>query len=322
MIQRSKTYRIAAAAVFFAATALFASAPFARAEVVDRIVAVINDSIITMSELEAATAMAVEKLGEENVKKEDLEDVRSTVLDELIRQKLVKQAADRAGIDVSEREVDNAVDDIRRQNGNMTQEQLMTALARSGLTYREYRERLAEQIRQVKFMDREFRSKVSIQDSDVENYYRQHLEDFYATPSFRIRVIMISSEDPALMEKRLELVRGELDSGKPFSEVASVYSDGPNPTGGGDLGYVEPGELAETLEKVAEGLEPGEVSGPVERPEGTYIVKLVDRRKGEPRPLEEVRGEIRERLYQEVLQERFDFWLQQAKKHAHIEIRR
>ena len=108
----------------------------ARSEVVDRVVAVINDSIITLSELNAASAMAAERLGpadKKDVKK--AEELRGKMLDGLIEQKLVKQAADKAGIDISEREIDLAVDDIKKQNG-LTQESLLLALAQGGLTYK------------------------------------------------------------------------------------------------------------------------------------------------------------------------------------------
>ncbi|HXI10866.1 MAG TPA: SurA N-terminal domain-containing protein, partial [Thermodesulfobacteriota bacterium] len=124
------------AALLAAFIAAFASP--SSAEVVDRIVAVINDSVITLSELNAATAVALDKL-DAGEKKDPakMEELRAKVLDGLVEQKLVKQAADKAGIDISEREIDNAVEDIKKQN-NLTQESLLLALAQSGLTVREY----------------------------------------------------------------------------------------------------------------------------------------------------------------------------------------
>lgn len=311
----------AAALVAAVVLACVVAAP-ARAEVVDKIVAIINDTIITLSELDAAAAIAAERLGKQGREvPSDREGLKERILDELIRQKLVKQAADRAGIDVSEQEIDNAIDDIKRQNGNMTQEQLMVALAGSGLTYREYREQLKEQIRQVKFVNAEFRSKISIQDSDIEEYYRQHIEDFYDEPRYRIRVLMVSSGDPGVLEKRQAVVEEGLAEGRPFQELARLYSDGPNPREGGDLGYLSKGELDEKLEGAALALEPGSASGWIEKPEGLYMVQLVEELKSEPVPLDQVRGFIHDKLYKKIMDDRFGFWLEEQKNNAHIEIR-
>jgi len=308
------------AVLILAAAALLPAA--SGAEVVDRVVAIINDSIITLSELNAAAAIVLDKLKKEGQgDAPGIEELRPRVLEDLVEQKLIKQASDKAGIDVSDREIDNAIDDIKRQNRHMTQEQLMLALARSGLTYREYREQLKEQIRQVKFMNMEFRSKISVQDEDIENYYRQHIDDYYEAPKYRISCIVISPDDRQLMEKRIEVVREALAEGRDFAELARLYSDGPNADGGGDLGRLSSGELDPEIEKTALALGPGEVSEPLERPEGTYIIKLNEGLRADPIPLERVRGIIRETLFSKAMEERFNFWLAEQKKLAHIEIR-
>jgi len=292
-----------------------------HAEVVDRIVAVINDSIITLSELNAATAMALDKLPDEEKKDAGrIAEIRTTVLDDLIEQKLVKQASDKAGIDISEREIDKAVEEIRAQN-NMTQEALLVALAANGLTYREYREQLKEQIREVKFINKEFRSKISIQDEDIDDYYRSNIKDFYAPASFRISMIYIAATDAETRKAKLEAVEEGLDSGEEFAELARQYSDSPDASAGGDMGYIEAGELSERLDEAVDALKPGSVSPPVETAQGTYLIKLVDRRKAAPRPLEDVRERIRETLFNKALDERFEFWLTEVKKYAHVDIR-
>ncbi|MFQ5465667.1 MAG: SurA N-terminal domain-containing protein [Thermodesulfobacteriota bacterium] len=292
------------------------------AEVVDRVVAVINDSIITLSELNAAAAIVGDKLKKEGeAEAPGIEELRPRVLEDLVEQKLVKQASDKAGIDVSDREIDNAIDDIKRQNRHMNQEQLMLALARSGLTYREYREQLKEQIREVKFMNMEFRSKISVQDEDIENYYRQNIDDYYEAPKYRISCIVISPDDRSLMGKKIEVVREGLAEGRDFAELARLYSDGPNAGGGGDLGRLRSGELDPEIERTALALGPGQVSEPLERPEGTYIIKLNEGLRADPIPLERVRGVIREMLFSKAMEDRFNFWLGEQKKQAHIEIR-
>ena len=300
---------------------LFAVIPPSGAETVDRVVAIINDSIITLSELNAATAVAVEKLGVEGSDdRRKVEEVRSTILDSLIEQRLVKQAADRAGIEISEREIDNAVEDIKKQN-KLTQEQLLTALAQSGLTHKEYREQLKEQIRQVKFINKEFRSKISIQADDIEDYYRQNIKEFSGPVLYRMNMIFLPSDDRRTMEERLRLVNEGLSSGEDFRQLASYYSDGPSPSLGGDLGYLKSGEMESWIEEAVKGLKPGQASQAITRPEGAYFVQLTEFKAAEIRPLAEVRGLIQERLFKKIMDERFNFWLSEVKRYAHLEIR-
>jgi peptidyl-prolyl cis-trans isomerase SurA len=302
-------------------TLLFAVIPPSGAETVDRVVAIINDSIITLSELNAATAVAIDKLGVQGSEdKRKVEEVRSTILDSLIEQRLVKQAADKAGIEISEREIDNAVEDIKKQN-NLTQEQLLVALAQSGLTQKEYREQLKEQIRQVKFINKEFRSKISIQADDIEDYYRQNIREFSGSAVYRMNMIFLPSNDRKAMNERLKLVTDGLSSGEDFRQLASHYSDGPSPSLGGDLGYMKTGEMESWIEEAVKSLQPGQATPAITRPEGVYFIQLTEFKAAETRPLAEVRGLIQDRLFKKIMDERFSFWLSEIKRYAHLEIR-
>ncbi|MFQ5736319.1 MAG: SurA N-terminal domain-containing protein [Thermodesulfobacteriota bacterium] len=292
------------------------------AEVVDRIVAIINESIITLSELNAATAVAVDRLGVEGGKDpKKAEEIKGKILDSLIEQKLVKQASDKAGIDVSEREIDNAIEDVKKQN-RMTQETLLLALARSGLTYKEYREQMKEQIRQVKYIDKEFRSKISIQKEDLEDYYRQNLDEFMGPASYRINMIYISGEDPDRLKLKRGIVESALARGDDFRDIAGHYSEGPAASMGGDLGYMRSGEMNEKIEAEAARLAPGGVSGPIEMEGGVYYIQVVDTIAAAPRPFADVKNKIYSKLFKKIMDERFNFWLEEVKKYAHIEIRR
>lgn len=304
----------------FVLAALFAAPPRSGAEVVDRIVAIINDSIITLSELNAATAVAVEKLGVKERGAGTEQEIKNKILDSLIEQKLVKQASDKAGIEVSEREIDNAIEDVKAQN-KMKQETLLLLLAQSGLTYNEYKEQIKEQIRQVKFINKEFRSKISIQPEDIEDYYRQNMAEFMDQASYRINMIFISSADKESFKLKSGEVAKALAGGGDFRDIAGHYSEGPAASMGGDLGYLRSGEMTGAIEEAAKKLEAGEIGGPVETPEGIYYIQLVDSNPSEARPFEAVRGEVHDRLFKKIMDERFNFWLSEVKKYAHIEIR-
>ncbi len=303
---------VVAMGVFFAAAA--------NAKVLDRIVAVINDEVITLSELKAAVALAKSSLKDRPGGEGRRAISRKKILNDLIKEKLIKQAADKVGIEVSEEEIDNAVKEIKDQNG-FSQKELLLALAASGLTYDEYRSRLKEQIRSVKFMDMRFRSRIDIKPDEVENYYRQHLEEFYGPPSYRISIIFIDGADKAAMKKKVAKVVRGLDRRKPFAELARLYSDDESASSGGDLGYVKVGELDEALERAILNLSIGQVSPPIKKTEGTYFVRFVEYRAGEPAPLKDVRGQIYKKLFDRTYNEMVESWFEEEKRIANIDVR-
>ncbi|MEE8575597.1 MAG: SurA N-terminal domain-containing protein [Thermodesulfobacteriota bacterium] len=292
----------------------------ADAEVVDRIVAVVNDSIITLTELNAAAVLAEEEY--KGLSKEELNsiEVKSQILDNIIEQKLVKQAADNAGIEVSEAELDKAIEEVK-SSGNMTQEALFVALAKSGLTYKEYRAQLTEQIREVKYVDKAFRSKVLLEREDIDEYFHQNREKFVGPSKVRLRIIYLSSEDKELQNDRLMFVIRGIDDGEEFSTLAKAYSDGPNPDKGGDLGYVVVSELDPAIAKASEKLELNEISAPIPSDMGVTIIQLLDKKDKEMLELTEVEGYIRKTLYDRMVEETFNHWLKEIKRIAHIEVR-
>ncbi len=170
-------------------------------------------------------------------------------------------------------------------------------------------------------MNTRFRSGISVNDEEVEEYYRNHPGLFLAPPSVRLRLIYLGDDDPGLLQKRLGLIEEELGEGVPFAELARQYSEGPAVEEGGDLGYLERAALAPVIARASEGLDPGEVSGAVRGGGGVYLVQLVDEKKSKPRPLEEVADEIRNILFQEEFDKRYNLWLEQMKDLAYIDVR-
>jgi peptidyl-prolyl cis-trans isomerase SurA len=306
----------------FLGLALLLFAPsFSGAEVVDRIVAVINDSVITLSELNAATAAAMEKFSVDEKKDPSrVQELKVKMLDSLIEQKLIKQASDKAGIDISEREIDNAIEDVKRQN-NLNQESLLLALAQSGLTMREYRDQLKEQIRQVKFINKEFRSKISIQPEEIEDYYKTNIDEFFGPVSYRLNLIQVPSDGTEAEKQKLKEIEEGIAGGETFANLASHYSEGPAASLGGDMGYMKEGEMDRMIEAAAKKLKINEISPPIVTRDGTYFIQVTDIKKSVPRPLADVRDAIHDKLFKKVMDERFDFWLKEVKRFAHIEIR-
>jgi peptidyl-prolyl cis-trans isomerase SurA len=295
-----------------------------HAEIADRIVAVVNDNAITLSELNIATAGLVDiKEGDDNEKRKKIIETKSKILDQLIEKKLVEQSANKAGITVSEKEIDNTIEDVKRQN-NIGQEDLLSALAKSGLTFKEYREQLKDQIRQVKFINKEFRANVKVSDEDVLLYYQQNQDRFSEPARYRIRIIsfLVSGQNKEKdAEKKAKDILATARKGADFAKLASAYSEGPNVKDGGDLGYIGPGEMDEVVEKTAGGLKIDEISDVIKNAAGFHIIQLVDRRKAEPKPMAAVVDEIKSIIFQKIIDERYKLWLEEIMKKAYIEVK-
>lgn len=295
----------------------------AHAEIIDRIVAVVNDGVITLSELNDATAGIEVMKGDDQEKRKKIIETKSKVLDQLIEKKLVEQAANKAGISVSEKEIDNAIEDVKRQN-NISHEELLRALAKNGLTVKGYREQLKEQIRQVKFINKQFRSNIKVADEDVYLYYKQNQDKFTGPVMHRLRIISFPIAEPGKTketEKKAKDILTMARKGEDFAKLAREYSQGPNAQDGGDLGYLKAGEMDAAIENAAIGLKTGEVSDIIKTSTGFHIIQVVDRRKGEPRPIAEVDDEIRSVIFQRIIDERYKLWLEEMMKKAYIEVR-
>ncbi|MFQ5428388.1 MAG: SurA N-terminal domain-containing protein [Thermodesulfobacteriota bacterium] len=298
----------------------FLFTPAAFAKIMDKIVAVINDEVITLSELKATVAL--EKSAFKDAGKPGAEAVvtEEKILDALVKEKLIKQASDRVGIEVSDEEIENAVKAVQEQNG-FNRKELMMALAASGLTYDEYRDRLREQIRSSKFLDMRFRSRIHIKPDEVDNYYRQHLDKFYGPPSYRISLIFIDGEDERRAAKRLYQVENGLKDKIDFAALARLYSDDESAASGGDLGSVKAGEFNEFMESAILKLSLNDVSPPIRRPEGIYFIKFIEYHAGEPAPLEKVRDVIYQSLFERTYAEMVETWFEDEKELASIDIR-
>ena len=228
-----------------------------------------------------------------------------------------------SGLGFSEKEIDNAIEDVKKQN-SISQQELLSTLARSGLTFKEYREQLKDQIRQVKFTNKEFRSNVKISHEDVETYYRQNQDKFSGPLMHKLRIISLLATDQGRgtdTEEKAKQVLSMIRRGEDFAKLAKEYSHGPDAQEGGDLGYVKAGEMDKAIEKVAAGLKIGEISDIIKTSTGFHIIQVIDRKKREPQPLAAVEGEIRNIIFQKIIDERYKIWLEEIMKKAYIEVR-
>jgi peptidyl-prolyl cis-trans isomerase SurA len=313
---------LAAAAMLF----LYVSA---EAEVVDRIVAIVNDEVITLSELNSAFEPYQAKL-EASYKgagrEKALTEAREALLHRMIDNLLMEQQARKAGIVIRDEELTGAIKDLLERR-KISQEDLVKALEKEGTTWEAYKKGVLDQLKRVRLVQREIKSKVAVSDEEIGEYYRKHREDYEGKDSVRIKQILLAlpkEVDPAAkvqLRADAAAIHKRLLAGEPFDLLAVKYSQGPAAAAGGDIGYIEKGVILHEVEEVAFSLPLNQISGIIESPIGYHIIQVIDRRGGGIKAIESVREEIREKIDQEKMEKKFGEWLDDLRMKSHVEIK-
>lgn len=300
----------------------------AAAEVLDQVVATINDRSVLESELEEAIEIHRHQIGQQmpqRLSERDWVALQRRVLEDLIDKSLIEGFAQSEGIEASEAEIDRAIDEVIAR-AHITEEELREALRKDNLDYEEYRSEIRDQLIKAKMIQREIRARINITEKQIEEYYLDHPDEFRAEEGVVLRHILFplpSSPAPETVEgtvQEAERVRREILEGKPFDEAARQYSSDVTAAQGGWLGFFRKGSLSPEMEAGIETLQEGEVSEPVRTGLGIHLLKIEERTTGDIRPLEKVRDGIQEKLYEEAAERHFEEWRKELRKNAHIEI--
>lgn len=305
---------------------------FADANVVDRSVAVVNEDTITLSEVNEVGKPIFQKVAEETPPEqlnEVMGQVRRTIIEKLIDKKLVVQEANKLNLKVSDEEVESALQRILANN-QATMEQFRQEIAGAGMSEKQYREDLREQILSSRLINSEVRAKIVISEERMRAYYDTH----YTAADPGARLLQIGSrwgapdrsgKVPSREEARarVEQVRALAVAGGDFQTLAKQYSDLPTAADGGDLGTFKEEDLAGPIRTVLAGLQPGGVSDIIEQEDSFQIFTILSSGDGATatkKPFAAVQEEIREQLAREEMEQRFKDWLKGIREKAYIKI--
>jgi len=306
-----------------AATAGFAAAQ--QAEVIDRIVAVVNSDIITLYDLNRAF-----KPYEANIKalrypeekeRQTLFQVRSDVLNQLIDAQLADQQSKHAQITVSQKEIDTTIERMKAAR-SLTDEQLREGLAAQGITMEEYRKEIESQILRTKLVNREVKSKIVITKEDIKAYYDSHQEKYAGDKKYYLWNLFIKAseidKDAALKEmKRVAL---KLKQGGSFEALVKELNESASSVKGTDLGLYRRDELSQELREVVSKLKANEFSEILETNFGYQIIYVQQIQDTAAKPIEEVEAEIQKILYDEFVDNKYQDWLEELRARSHIRI--
>ncbi len=302
-----------------------------RGAMVDRIVAVVNDEVITLSELEKKAEPIIKKVEDENqgspLSPAQKQEILSRLLPQLIDEKLVEQEIKRLGITVTEQEIDGAIEKICRDN-HITRETLIKSLEQQGISFDEYKKGLKDQIERSRLIQAQVRAKIVVTDEQIDAYIKEHpLKKKVEGPVYSLQHICVVPEDandPDARERarrKAEKALMELKEGKSFEDTARRYSNVPSASEGGFLGTFTLKDMAPFVQNAIKGLKPGDYSNVIETPMGWQIFRVKGIVSGnEHQASDTYREEIRQKLFRQQINERFDEWLRQLRSQSTIRI--
>ncbi len=310
------------------AGALLLTAVNGHAELVDRILAIVNEDIILLSDVDQAMAPLREKLKQAGYSDAQqrlyLTDQQRPMLQKMIDEKLTEQQAKRLNLSVSEEDVDKAIERFRAIN-KMSNDDLVRMLKMEGLTKETFRSQIKEQLLQTKIVNREVKSKIVITNVEIQQYYDAHQQQYTGVTKYHLRHILMkpatqAAEERERVRQEMQRLHERLEAGESFASLAKVYSQAATAEGGGDLGAFESRMLAAPIRDALAGLKAGQFTSVIDTEQGYQIFFVEELLQTGGKSLEEATPEIQEKLFAEEVEQKFKTWLQELRERAHIEI--
>ena len=300
-------------------------APALSASLVDSIVAIVNNEILTNSDIEQfkkrlGSGAMVDDLLVEAAQVPELLSNRSALIQLMINERLLTSEVKKQGLDITMERVNKEVEGIASKNG-LSKVQLIDTLRTQGIVFSEYQDFIKTRIERQSLIEQTITSKVKITEEEVMSYYLSHNGKAQAQIS-ETTVAQIFFKKPAAggHSEKATLVASKLSAGESFETLASQYSEDDNFSEGGVLGVFKPGELATELDVAMKKLAVGEISGIIESRRGFHILKVLKRSFVSDPGLENEKNKIRGILSQQAFKKQFQFWLDQKRREAFIRI--
>ena len=271
---------------------LLSTSAAAEQKLLDRVVAVVNDGVILQSGLDARIQTVESRLNAQGTPLPPADILKKRVLDQLILDRIQLQMAEQAGLRVSDNELNDTMQNIAKRNG-YTLDQFQQALASEGLTYKEAREQIRQEMLISRIEQRKVDPRVRITDREVQTYLtsqagKQHTGEQYLIGHILISVNDFNNTDQvAKAKQKAEDLLAQLKKGADFKQMAVANSDGSNALNGGVLGWRTQEQLPSLIAGVVPNMKVGDVSALLQSPSGFHIIKLLDTRGGKQHIVEQ-----------------------------------
>src|ERR1043166_1012948 len=297
----------------------------AESQVIDGIAAVVNNDVITYSQVRGLVGPR-ERLLQSQFKGEELakqvKAARELALKDLIDRQLIVQSFNKEKFELPEHFVDERVNDIIRESFGGDRQAFIKTLQAQNYSLTEFKKQEKERIIVQAMRSKNVKVAAVIPPGKITEYYNKHRAEFTAKEQVKLRLIMIpthAAEGNAAAQKAIaEEILGKLADGAPFDRMAQIYSEDSTRDSGGDWGWIERKTLAAPLEKVAFNLPAGRVSHVIELGPNYYILKVDEKRGGDTPSFAKLRPEIEKKLMQEESQRQQELWISSLRQKAYI----
>jgi peptidyl-prolyl cis-trans isomerase SurA len=252
-------------------------------QTIDRIVAVVNESVVTRHELDTMLKAMVVQLQKQGVQPPPPAVLEKQMLDRIILNQVQLQLAKETGVTVSDNELDQTLRRIAEEN-KLSLHEFHNALERDGISFKKFRDEIRDEIVLVRLKEREVTNRVSVTEGEVDNFLHTQESSPTQNEEYRIAHILIMVPDQAspsqlqMRRERAEAALTRLNSGVEFAQVAAEFSDAPDAMEGGLLDWRPAAQLTKIFADVLTPMKAGEVTPPIQSASGFHILKLVDRR--------------------------------------------
>jgi peptidyl-prolyl cis-trans isomerase SurA len=297
-------------------------------QILDGIAAVVNDDIITISDVREAMAFEAEQLRQRyrgEILQERIRELYQNTLRPLIDVQLQLAQAEKLNLQASEEDVNFHMERLKEDN-QVSDAQLQEMLESRGMTMASYRKQIRESLLVSKVVNAEVRSRLVILETELQEAYQQSQSQYRVAGELTVSHILFLVPEGAAAEQeerakaKAATVLQQLRSGADFAAMARQHSEGPSAEGNGLLGTFRAGELLPGFEEAVAGLQPGEISDLVRTQVGWHIIRLEDNKAGGHRPFEEVREELRSELLRTKTEHKYTEWLESLRQQSYITI--
>ena len=292
---------------------------------VDRIVAVVNDEVITLNDLSERVNLVMRQIQRQGGQVPGADVLTRQILERMVNDLVQVQLAKETGIKVDDATLDKTIERIAQEN-NLAVSAFRGALERDGIRYPRFREDIRSEILLARLREREIDNAVVVTDAEVETEIAREAREASGDSEYNLAHVLVvvqpqsNSQQIEQRRRRALAALSELRRGVNFAQVAATYSDAPDALQGGSLGWRASGRLPQAFLGAVSKLQPGEVSPPVQTPFGWHLVQVVGRRSEElsaDRKKIAARQAIRSRKADEAYQD----WLRQMRDRAFVENR-
>lgn len=278
-----KIYRKPIALITLATATLVSSAAWSAVEMLDRVIAVVDNMVVTQSQLDGRINDIEERSREEGLRLPPRDVLEKQVVDHLITETLQLGIAEKYGVTVSDEEVVQGIQRLMQAN-NWDQQQLLATLEADGITFNEFRENVRRELVMGNITQGLVSRRIRVSEQEVDNFLNSADAKFWISPDYHLGHILVAlppaptPEETLAAEEKANALYEQLSQGRNFAETAIAESSGPNALNGGDLGWRKTSDLPTLFAEIAPNLQQGEVSKPARSQAGFHLLKLYEKR--------------------------------------------